>query len=272
LDVRLWFDEFILRNPAGDEIALADFIAGGKRWWDGLYAGDTRIDGSGIFPLGSKRKFNFGFYENPILNKPEDPVDHLIDELIASQAGRDWEDGLDESRTTGLRKSLMQEIVKQGAQSVEPLLNNLYNGDWAVRDDVAMMLGFIKESKAVKPLMVMMNTDESLSVRLGAAIALERIGTPESYQAAKEWYIANNISARRRVAFKLGHWLLFGETDSGLMERVTQVANSRNTTTGKVIQAWSIHQGVENPPATTPEWTFRLSPEECAYLEASVEL
>jgi hypothetical protein len=272
LDITLWFDEFILRNPAGDEIVLADFIADGKRWWDGLYAGDTRIDGFGIFPLGSKRKFNFGFYENPILNKPENPVDHLIDELIASQAGRDWEDNLDESQTTGLRKSLMQEIVKAGAKSVEPLLNNLHNGDWAVRDDVAMMLGFIREPKAVEPLMVMMNADESLSVRLSAAIALERIGTPESYQAAKQWYIANNVSLRRRVSFRLGHWLLFGETDPGLMERVTQVANSRNTTTGKVIQAWSIHQGIENPPAITPAWTFRLSPEECSYLEAGVEL
>jgi hypothetical protein len=276
LDIRLWFDEFIIRNPTGGEIALADFAADGKRWWDGLYAGDKRTDGFGVFPLGSKRKDGFGIYPsentNPFLNVLHNPIEHLIEELIASQAGRDWEDNLDDSQTIGLRKSLMQKIVKHGAKSVEPLLNNLHNKDWAVRDDIAMMLGFIKEPKVVEPLVIMMNTDESLSVRLSAAIALERIGTPESYQAAKQWYIANNVSLRRRVSFKLGHWLLFGETDPGLMERVAQVASSRNTTSKKVIQAWSMHQGIENPPSTTPAWTFRLSPEECAYLEASVEL
>jgi hypothetical protein len=272
LDIRLWFDEFSIRDPMDGEITPTDFISDGKRWWDGLYAGDKRTDGFGVFPMGSKRKFNFGFYSNPILGKPDNPADHLIDELIASQAGRDWEDNLDDSQTTGLRKSFMQEIVKQGAQSVVPLLNNLSNADWAVRDDMAMMLGFIKDPKAVEPLMALMNMDESLSVRMSAAAALERIGISESYQAAKQWYIANNVSARRRVSQKLAEWLLFGETDHKLMERITQVASSRNTTSEKVIQAWSIHQGVENPPKTTPAWTFRLSPEECAYLEAGVDL
>lgn len=32
-------------------IALRDFIAAGVRWWDGLYAGDHRTSGHGIFPF-----------------------------------------------------------------------------------------------------------------------------------------------------------------------------------------------------------------------------
>jgi hypothetical protein len=51
LDVRLWFDEFVIRNPDNQEVPLDDFIAGGKRWWDGLYGGDQRTQGHGIAPL-----------------------------------------------------------------------------------------------------------------------------------------------------------------------------------------------------------------------------
>jgi hypothetical protein len=271
LDIRLWFDEFIIRNPIGSEITLDDFITDGKRWWDGLFLGDKRTDDLGIFPLGSKRKFNFGFYANPSLAEPDSPVDHLIEELIISQAGRDWEDNLDESQTTGLRKSLMQKIVDYGEKSVAPLLKNLPHEDWAVRDDIAMMLGFIKDPKALAPLMVMMNTDESQSVRMSAATALERIGISEAYQAATQWYIANNISAKQRVSHKLGEWLLFGKTDPKLMDRVSQLASSRDTTSEKVITAWSLFQGIMNPPSIVPVWTFRLSSDECAYLEASLD-
>jgi hypothetical protein len=49
LDVCLWFDQFVIRNPDGQDIPLDDFIAGGRRWWDGLYNGDERTSGQGIF-------------------------------------------------------------------------------------------------------------------------------------------------------------------------------------------------------------------------------
>jgi len=50
LDVRLWFDELRILGPAGTEIDLDDFTAGGVRWWDALYAGDERTRGHGIVP------------------------------------------------------------------------------------------------------------------------------------------------------------------------------------------------------------------------------
>ena len=54
LDLRIWFDTLKLRNAAGNMLEMDDFIAGGKRWWDGLYSGDPRTEGSGISPFKSE--------------------------------------------------------------------------------------------------------------------------------------------------------------------------------------------------------------------------
>lgn len=53
LDLRIWFNDIAFRKPSGEEVSLDEVIAGGKRWWDGLYAGDPRTSASGIFPLKS---------------------------------------------------------------------------------------------------------------------------------------------------------------------------------------------------------------------------
>jgi hypothetical protein len=50
LDLTVWFDVMEVRSPAGESVGLDDFIAGGKRWWDGLHAGDERTRGFGIVP------------------------------------------------------------------------------------------------------------------------------------------------------------------------------------------------------------------------------
>jgi hypothetical protein len=51
LDLRVWFEQIRITTHDGRGIPLPDFIASGVRWWDGLYAGDTRTSGHGIFPL-----------------------------------------------------------------------------------------------------------------------------------------------------------------------------------------------------------------------------
>lgn len=53
LDLLIWFDRLEIRDPAGRPLTLAEFAAGGKRWWDGLYAGDPRTAGAGITPLNT---------------------------------------------------------------------------------------------------------------------------------------------------------------------------------------------------------------------------
>ena len=51
LDLCIWFDELSTLTPSHHLIPLDDFAAGGKRWWDGMYAGDPRTSTSGIVPL-----------------------------------------------------------------------------------------------------------------------------------------------------------------------------------------------------------------------------
>jgi hypothetical protein len=51
LDCCVWFDAITIHTPEGTVISLEEFIAGGKRWWDALYAGDPRANGFGIFPM-----------------------------------------------------------------------------------------------------------------------------------------------------------------------------------------------------------------------------
>ena len=51
LDLCFWFDDLAVRTPSYEEIPLDEFAAGGKRWWDALYAGDPRTGQSGIVPL-----------------------------------------------------------------------------------------------------------------------------------------------------------------------------------------------------------------------------
>lgn len=50
-DLRVWFGQIKITTPDGLDIPAADFVASGVRWWDGLYSGDSRIGGKGIFPL-----------------------------------------------------------------------------------------------------------------------------------------------------------------------------------------------------------------------------
>ena len=55
LDLWIWFEDLIIRDPLGAYITLSDFTAGGRRWWDALYAGDSRTQGHGIIPVGGAR-------------------------------------------------------------------------------------------------------------------------------------------------------------------------------------------------------------------------
>jgi hypothetical protein len=50
LDLRLWFADLGVTDRHGQSIELEHFVAGGMRWWDALYAGDSRTDGHGIVP------------------------------------------------------------------------------------------------------------------------------------------------------------------------------------------------------------------------------
>ncbi|GAA5095723.1 hypothetical protein [Nocardia iowensis] len=50
LDVRVWFDNVLIHDSKGREISLAEFIAGGARWWAAHDAGDPRATRPGVAP------------------------------------------------------------------------------------------------------------------------------------------------------------------------------------------------------------------------------
>ncbi|MGW5308310.1 hypothetical protein [Nocardia thailandica] len=50
LDVRVWFDRIIVTDRSGAEIALPEFIAGGRRWWDAHARGEARAMKADIAP------------------------------------------------------------------------------------------------------------------------------------------------------------------------------------------------------------------------------
>ena len=51
LDLQFWFDTLDIRGPDGTDVPFDQFIAGGRRWWDAMRAGDSRTSASGIVPL-----------------------------------------------------------------------------------------------------------------------------------------------------------------------------------------------------------------------------
>jgi hypothetical protein len=50
LDLKIWFRKISFHKPTGEEVAIEEVIKGGRRWWDGLHAGDPRTSGHGIVP------------------------------------------------------------------------------------------------------------------------------------------------------------------------------------------------------------------------------
>ncbi|WP_336084696.1 hypothetical protein [Nocardia sp. SSK8] len=50
LDVRVWFDRITVTDLAGQEIPMAEFIAGGRRWWAAHDSGDTRASKADVAP------------------------------------------------------------------------------------------------------------------------------------------------------------------------------------------------------------------------------
>ena len=59
LDLKIWFRDISFFRPTGEKIEIEDVIAGGKRWWDGMYSGDSRTSGMGIGPLVTQAPTNF---------------------------------------------------------------------------------------------------------------------------------------------------------------------------------------------------------------------
>ena len=118
------------------------------------------------------------------LTQSQKSIRSLLDELVAALYLRPWIDEADDRHE--LKKEIVRR-VKTGESSLDPLLELLQHPDWAVRTDVVWMLGWIRNPDAIPPLMEVMQKDSRKVVRDNAALALERIGTPESVAAYQEY-------------------------------------------------------------------------------------
>ena len=206
---------------------------------------------------------------------PKELAETLTGQLAASLGGRDWEDSyLDEALDN--RKKIVQQLVKLGEHAVNPLVRLLNHSDWAVRDDAAIVLGYIKSPLAIKPLLTIMENDESISVRLSAASALDKNNTLETVEATTAWYRKNQISAQKRVDFKINEYLLYGETDATLLYRAGQLANRKNVPARTILESkhhLSLSQSSSREAAITKRLELvELSEEDVAYLEEPFRL
>jgi hypothetical protein len=51
LDLLVWFDELRVFDPSYREIPIAEFLDGGRRWWEAFRRHDPRTDGRGLVSL-----------------------------------------------------------------------------------------------------------------------------------------------------------------------------------------------------------------------------
>jgi len=50
LEARIWFGTLEVTTATGQVLGVEEFVAGGRRWWDAMYARDPRASGHGIVP------------------------------------------------------------------------------------------------------------------------------------------------------------------------------------------------------------------------------
>ncbi|MBI5301588.1 MAG: HEAT repeat domain-containing protein [Chloroflexi bacterium] len=84
------------------------------------------------------------------------------------------------------RKSAEELLIKVGAPAVEPLINALKDTSSARRQGVAKILGEIRDTRAVKPLIAALQNSDS-EVRKVAIEALKNIGGEEAEKAIREY-------------------------------------------------------------------------------------
>ncbi|UCH66765.1 MAG: HEAT repeat domain-containing protein [Ignavibacterium sp.] len=76
--------------------------------------------------------------------------------------------------------------IEIGESTIASLLMGLNSDNMGLKSSCAYMLGELRVSSAVVPLMRVLHNDENEEVRISAALALYKIGTPMSIHAVKQ--------------------------------------------------------------------------------------
>ena len=88
--------------------------------------------------------------------------------------------------------------------TVKSLLEGLESENLGLKTSCAYMIGELKLTEAIIPLMKLLREDESEKVRISAALALYKIGTPMSIYAVKQ--AAKYDSSERVVKLAYGFY------------------------------------------------------------------
>ena len=96
--------------------------------------------------------------------------------------------------TFGFNGGITERTVKEN--TVKSLLVGLKSENLGLKTGSAYMIGELKLTEAIIPLMRLLREDESEKVRISAALALYKIGTPMSIYAVKQ---ASKYDSSERV-------------------------------------------------------------------------
>jgi len=96
--------------------------------------------------------------------------------------------------TFGFKGGITERTVNEN--TVKSLLEGLESENLGLKTSCAYMIGELKLTEAIIPLMRLLREDESEKVRISAALALYKIGTPMSIYAVKQ---ASKYDSSERV-------------------------------------------------------------------------
>jgi len=96
--------------------------------------------------------------------------------------------------TFGFKGGITERTVNEN--TVKSLLEGLESENLGLKTSCAYLIGELKLTEAIIPLMKLLREDESEKVRISAALALYKIGTPMSIYAVKQ---ASKYDSSERV-------------------------------------------------------------------------
>jgi HEAT repeat protein len=109
--------------------------------------------------------------------------------------------------------------AEQYMRAEQTLLNGLQADNIGVKDGSAYMLGELKSTKAVIPLMKILRSDELESTRIVAALALCRIGDARGLYAVKQAaHFDDSKSVAQRAAWFYNSYVKAGSFEFAVVE------------------------------------------------------
>lgn len=95
-------------------------------------------------------------------------------------------------------------LIRLGKPSADTALQKIHSGDWNTRYHAYIVLGDLRERRAVKPLLHMLEHEPQAQIRLFITSALIKIADPESIPALKKLSDSrkSQVRAEARIALR----------------------------------------------------------------------